>query len=87
MEALVKRIVLIMDRCETSQKSDILSYRKLREMKLREKGVVYEVRSLKTGDFMWIARERKAPYRELVLDCLVERKRMDDLYYSKRDGR
>ena len=48
------------------------------------------------GDFLWIARERRVPVpgmlqmptgRELVLDYVIERKRMDDLCGSIMDGR
>lgn len=53
---------------------------------LRVRGVQVERRPLQLGDALWIAR-RKAAYRkeddvdsgEVVLDFIVERKRLDDL--------
>jgi len=63
---------------------------------LEEHNVPYNKRNLNIGDFLWIARERveevegqfrqKQP-RELVLPYLVERKRLDDLWMSVKDGR
>ncbi|XP_064599705.1 crossover junction endonuclease MUS81-like [Liolophura sinensis] len=63
---------------------------------LLKNGVNCEVRKLHVGDFAWVARERaprrsgqlKQPEaRELVLDHIIERKRMDDLVSSCIDGR
>ena len=54
------------------------------------------MRKLNVGDFLWVAREKILPVpgqlvlperRELVLDYIVERKRMDDLCSSIKDGR
>jgi ERCC4-type nuclease len=63
---------------------------------LQQCGVMYDRRNLNIGDFLWIARERvgevggqfrqKQP-RELVLPFIVERKRLDDLWMSVKDGR
>ncbi|OXU29401.1 hypothetical protein TSAR_002197 [Trichomalopsis sarcophagae] len=53
---------------------------------LSKSGILYEVRSLKVGDFLWIARCRLTD-RELVLPYIVERKRIDDLSGSIKDGR
>lgn len=59
-------------------------------------GVKTVVRRLHLGDFLWLAKERVAPLpgclelppsRELVLDYVVERKRMDDFAASIADGR
>lgn len=41
-----------------------------------------EVRELKVGDVVWIARSRHDPQEEYVLDYILERKRVDDLYQS-----
>ena len=49
-------------------------------------GTSFELRHLKVSDFMWVCRER-ATGQELVLPYIVERKRMDDLAKSIRDGR
>lgn len=43
-----------------------------------------EIRKINVGDFAWIARSGD---QELVLDCVVERKRTDDLASSIKDGR
>ena len=63
---------------------------------LQRCGVMYDRRNLNIGDFLWIARERVAEVRgqyqqrqprELVLPYIVERKRLDDLWQSVKDGR
>lgn len=55
----------------------------MRQLKSRQ--VNFEIRHLKVGDFIWIARNNKG--EELVLPYVVERKRMDDLASSIKDGR
>ncbi|EDW82765.1 uncharacterized protein Dwil_GK24972 [Drosophila willistoni] len=47
--------------------------------------VQHEVRRLTVGDFLWLAQDSQG--NELVLPYIVERKRMDDLASSIRDGR
>ncbi|XP_068154795.1 crossover junction endonuclease MUS81 [Drosophila tropicalis] len=47
--------------------------------------VQHEVRRLTVGDFLWLAHDSQG--NELVLPYIVERKRMDDLASSIRDGR
>ncbi|XP_075425955.1 structure-specific endonuclease subunit MUS81 isoform X2 [Ascaphus truei] len=63
---------------------------------LKRNGVSFDVRKLHVGDFLWVAQEKVQPVpgqlrvpqaRELVLDYVVERKRMDDLCGSIIDGR
>ncbi|KAJ4932791.1 hypothetical protein JOQ06_029634, partial [Pogonophryne albipinna] len=63
---------------------------------LQRNGVSFDVRKLNVGDFLWVTREKVAPIpgqlqspvgRELVLDYIIERKRMDDLCGSIIDGR
>ncbi|XP_046545078.1 crossover junction endonuclease MUS81-like [Haliotis rubra] len=63
---------------------------------LIKNGVECDLRELQIGDMLWIAREKVLPQpgqlqrpkgRELVLDFIVERKRMDDLVSSMIDGR
>ncbi|XP_062949786.1 crossover junction endonuclease MUS81 [Cynocephalus volans] len=53
--------------------------------------VTHTVRKLHIGDFVWVAQETRprdpARPRELVLDHIVERKRLDDLCSSIIDGR
>lgn len=55
-------------------------------VELTQLGVLFEVRRLNVGDFMWIARCRKTNV-ELVIPYIIERKRMDDLSASIIDGR
>ncbi len=43
-------------------------------------------RNLPVGDFLWVARHNVSK-EEIVLDCIVERKRMADLWQSITDGR
>ncbi|XP_076033706.1 mus81 structure-specific endonuclease subunit isoform X2 [Oratosquilla oratoria] len=63
---------------------------------LKKNGVNFDVRKLHIGDFLWVCREKVAPVpgrlqapkaKELVLPYIIERKRMDDLASSIRDGR
>lgn len=49
--------------------------------------VRFEVRRLSIGDFLWICRRRSDPAAEYVLPHILERKRMDDLAGSIKDGR
>ncbi|XP_032238437.1 crossover junction endonuclease MUS81 [Nematostella vectensis] len=87
-------IVLCVDFIETtggaSKRKDTLV------PELQSNGVEHSVRKLQVGDFLWVARERTRPLpgqlslpvrRELVLDYICERKRMDDLNQSIIDGR
>jgi len=54
---------------------------------LTKMNVPFEVRKLEVGDFLWIARSKTSKEDELVLPYIVERKRMDDLGGSIKDGR
>lgn len=57
---------------------------------IRSKGVNVETRALRLGDVMWIAKRRDGmggEEDECVLDYVVERKRLDDLCISIKDGR
>ncbi|XP_018113175.1 crossover junction endonuclease MUS81 isoform X2 [Xenopus laevis] len=87
-------ILLCVDFIETTggaahKKQDLVS-------ELKRNGVNFDVRKLHIGDFLWVAQEKVQPVpgqlripqaRELVLDYVVERKRMDDLCGSIIDGR
>nr|XP_028565565.1 crossover junction endonuclease MUS81 isoform X2 [Podarcis muralis] len=73
----------------TSRKQDLVS-------ELQRHNVPFSIRKLHIGDFLWVAREKVLPAagqpqppaaRELVLDYVVERKRMPDLCSSIIDGR
>ncbi|BFG00316.1 crossover junction endonuclease MUS81 [Drosophila madeirensis] len=76
-------VLLLVDTQETSGKNK----RVLDQTRsyLQSLGAEHEVRRLTVGDFLWIARD--ADGSELVLPYIVERKRMDDLASSVRDGR
>lgn len=62
---------------------------------LAKKGVVPIMRSLELGDALWIAKCKDGGFLsrhgaegdEVVLDYVVERKRLDDLISSVKDGR
>ncbi|XP_044304739.1 crossover junction endonuclease MUS81 isoform X2 [Varanus komodoensis] len=87
-------IILCVDIIETtggpaSRKQDLVD-------ELQRNHVPFSIRKLHVGDFLWVAREKAAPApgeprrctaRELVLDYVVERKRMPDLCSSIVDGR
>ncbi|XP_004520819.1 crossover junction endonuclease MUS81 [Ceratitis capitata] len=77
------RIILLVDTQETSGKNK----RTLDQTRsyLESFELLYEVRRLTIGDFLWIARDQEG--NELVLPFIVERKRFDDLASSIRDGR
>jgi hypothetical protein len=58
---------------------------------LRRHGVEVERRTLWLGDMIWVARPVGAQgplgLDDVVLDSIVERKRLDDLTHSIKDGR
>lgn len=56
------------------------------ENALRKLGVSVEKRALEVGDMCWIARQ-KSTQSDFVLDYIIERKRIDDLVGSIKDGR
>ncbi|XP_034088392.1 crossover junction endonuclease MUS81-like, partial [Gymnodraco acuticeps] len=87
-------IILCVDFIETTGGSKNCKQDLVKE--LQRNGVTFDVRKLNVGDFLWVAREKVAPIpgqlrtpvgRELVLDYIIERKRMDDLCGSIIDGR
>ncbi|RUP50707.1 restriction endonuclease type II-like protein [Jimgerdemannia flammicorona] len=75
-------IVLIVDMREIKGVND----RDYISKQLHELGVAVEICDLKLGDVLWVAR-RHNDGMELVLDYIIERKRMDDLVASIKDGR
>lgn len=77
-------IILLVDTQETAGSKNKVYDETLLE--LTKCKANFEVRHLKVGDFTWICRERCTNH-ELVLPYIVERKRMDDLGYSIKDGR
>ncbi|KAK2900069.1 crossover junction endonuclease MUS81 isoform X1 [Channa argus] len=87
-------IILCVDFIETTGGSHHRKQELVKE--LQRNGVNFDIRKLSVGDFLWVAREKVAPVpgqlraparRELVLDYIIERKRMDDLCGSIIDGR
>ncbi|OOQ82935.1 Crossover junction endonuclease mus81 [Penicillium brasilianum] len=62
---------------------------------LIKKGITPKVRALELGDIMWVAKCRDPAYLtrygeecdEVMLDWILERKRLDDLIGSIKDGR
>ncbi|KAE8148120.1 hypothetical protein BDV25DRAFT_22564 [Aspergillus avenaceus] len=62
---------------------------------LAKKGITAQVRALELGDAMWVAKFHDPTFLtqygeegdELMLDYIVERKRLDDLIGSIKDGR
>ncbi|KAM3958441.1 LOW QUALITY PROTEIN: mus81 structure-specific endonuclease subunit [Aphomia sociella] len=78
-------VILLIDKNETggaTKKNDptVAQFNKYTDLK-------HEYRSLKVGDFTWIARSKLNKDHELVLPYVIERKRMDDLGASIKDGR
>ncbi|GAA6021628.1 hypothetical protein JCM11491_001244 [Sporobolomyces phaffii] len=61
--------------------------------KMERRGIKVDRKMLPLGDMIWVARKKKnnkAPAgveEEVVLDAIVERKRLDDLISSIQDGR
>ncbi|TKS93014.1 Crossover junction endonuclease MUS81 [Collichthys lucidus] len=87
-------IILCVDFIETTGGSQHRKQELVKE--LQRNGVNFDVRKLNVGDFLWVAREKVEPVpgqlraptgKELVLDYIIERKRMDDLCGSIIDGR
>lgn len=79
-------IILVLDIREVRVQAD----REYISKKLIEKGVQVILRALDIGDVLWIAKPKEPnPLlpKEVVLDHIVERKRMDDLVSSIKDGR
>lgn len=87
-------IVLCVDFIETTGGNTARKQELVKE--LQRNGVAFDIRKLNVGDFLWVAREKVAPVpgqlrppvaKELVLDYIIERKRIDDLCGSIIDGR
>ncbi|XP_063886225.1 crossover junction endonuclease MUS81-like isoform X4 [Scylla paramamosain] len=94
-------VILCIDNAETSGKSSGVqpSNKDIILSELKRNGVKYSIRKLHVGDYLWVCQENQASLvtdlgvstkqeaRELVLPVVVERKRMDDLAASIKDGR
>ncbi|ORX58377.1 hypothetical protein BCR36DRAFT_408895 [Piromyces finnis] len=76
-------IILILDNREVSSKTD----RNYIQDNLALRGINCDTRPLVLGDVTWIAKEKKPNGIEVVLDHIIERKRIDDLISSIKDGR
>ncbi|KAI0539927.1 hypothetical protein GGR58DRAFT_192922 [Xylaria digitata] len=82
---------LVLDRREIRAKTD----RDYMQEELTKKGVKPLMRALELGDALWVAKCHDPHFLsrtgsegdEVVLDWIVERKRLDDLVSSIRDGR
>lgn len=78
------QIILLVDTQETQGKiKEPMSDETIRE--LTNLKTNFDVRHLEVGDFVWVARNGCG--KELLLPYIVERKRMDDLGKSIKDGR
>jgi len=76
-------IILVLDNREVSTKTD----RTYIQDNLALRGINCDTRPLVLGDVTWIAKEKKPNGIEIILDHIVERKRIDDLISSIKDGR
>ncbi|KAI9314142.1 hypothetical protein BX666DRAFT_1970750 [Dichotomocladium elegans] len=78
-------ITLLIDTREIKMKSN----RDYFLEQLTEKGIKTSKRALELGDMIWVAQKKgsRSPNDELFLDIIVERKRLDDLLASIKDGR
>ncbi|CAF0906643.1 unnamed protein product [Brachionus calyciflorus] len=75
-------IILFIDNCETNAKKQDLLIDEIKKANIK-----HEFGKLHVGDFAWIARARSGSHPDIVLNYIVERKRMDDLCSSIIDGR
>lgn len=84
-------VELVLDTREVRTKTD----RDYIANELIKKGITPQVRALELGDSMWVAKCRDPAYLarygeegdEVMLDWILERKRLDDLIGSIKDGR
>ena len=84
-------VELVLDVREVRAKTD----RDYMQEELGKRGIKTTVRALELGDALWVARCKQpgwlarmgAEGDEVVLDWVVERKRLDDLLSSLKDGR
>lgn len=54
---------------------------------LKKSKIKFDIGKLNVGDFTWIARSKNARNDDIILNFIVERKRMDDFCQSIIDGR
>ncbi|XP_052895115.1 crossover junction endonuclease MUS81 [Anopheles moucheti] len=77
------KVILLVDTGETIGKTKSTLDRTLQE--LTKHSIEHEVRRLSVGDFAWIVRDDSG--KEFLLPYILERKRIDDLASSIKDGR
>lgn len=75
-------IILLVDNREIRSQSE----RDFFHRRISENNVGCDVRSLSVGDILWVAKHKNTG-KEVVLNYVCERKRLDDLAMSIRDGR
>lgn len=75
-------VTLIIDNREIRSQKE----RDFFQTRLTNLGVECDVRPLSVGDVVWIAKNKQTG-REVVLNTICERKRLDDLVSSIKDGR
>jgi len=75
-------IVFILDSREVKS----TKHREYIQAALIRGSIPVERRALEVGDMCWVARHRETK-DEIVLDFIIERKRLDDLVTSIKDGR
>ncbi|KAF9893100.1 Crossover junction endonuclease mus81 [Aspergillus nanangensis] len=88
-DSFTVQLVLDTREVRTSKDRDYISN------ELHRKGVMHDVRALELGDVMWVAKFHDPAFLtrygeegdEVMLDYIVERKRLDDLLGSIKDGR
>ncbi|KAL0276495.1 UNVERIFIED_CONTAM: hypothetical protein PYX00_004053 [Menopon gallinae] len=77
-------IILYVDTKEIESKQNVQNDKIVKY--LQRRNVKFEVKFLNIGDYLWVCRDLRNN-QELVLPYIVERKRLDDLAQSVRDGR
>lgn len=91
LEPVSFSVELVVDTREIFGKKD----RDYMEKNLTAKGIIPCMRSLSLGDILWVAKMKDPGFLtrrglegdEIILDYIVERKRVDDLVSSIKDGR
>lgn len=73
-------------------KSRFFCYRKRQDLlidELKKSNIKFDIGKLSIGDFVWIARpkNKSGGAQDIILNCVVERKRIDDFCSSIIDGR
>lgn len=80
-------VVLLVDTREQFQGADRDGSLARHVGRIQSMGILAEIRGLSIGDALWIAREKRRPHAEYVLDTIVERKGADDLVQSIKSKR